>query len=326
MHLALENTACERAITVQGILDTLRGFPLLETLLIVDLGVSQDPTHDQSPVCLPKLRSIELDSNEVRCGLIPYLQFSPDVTAGFRGMFLKDVWGDVSLVVVAAMQHVLGRMDIRCVTLAVSSYNNGIAKFLVRFDGLRGSLEISTSSLYTNTELQNVLFGSRGVLFSHSPRIGNVRELHLVGSSLEDGQGFDHINVAMPNLVSISLFHCKGANLLGVPTQANPLSPPFSHLERIMVLGPEPGLRGIVKARRDGGVPLKTLVVGRGPTGFGHNHLEDYTKLGELVGDLHIGYPTEILKWGMGNEIFNIWSEIEVPGPVSPNGNLMVLS
>ena len=77
----------------------------------------------------------------------------------------------------------------------------------------------------------------------------------------------------------------------------------------------------MAKARRDYGVPLKTLVVGRGPRRFEYEHLEDYTVLGELVGDLRIWCSTEVLEWGTENEILNIWSTAEFPGPV-----LMVLS
>ena len=78
------------------------------------------------------------------------------------------------------------------------------------------------------------------------------------------------------------------------------------------------------KGRRDYGVPLKTLVVGRGPRRFEYEHLEDYTVLGELVGDLRIGCSTEVLEWGTENEILNIWSTAEFPDPVSPSdGKLM---
>ena len=324
-HLALEHTGYGREVTVQSILDTLRGCPLLETLLITHSCVSQDPIYDYSPVCLPMLRSIELGSYEVRCGLILYLQFPPDVKVGFRAMLLKDIYGDVPLVVMAPVQHVLGRIDIRCITLAASPHHEGGAKLLVRFEGLGGSLEISTCGVYTRTEPQNVLFDPRGVLFSHSPRIENVRELHLIGCSFKDGQGFYHLNAAMPELVSISFFRCKGSNLLGLLARANPSSPPFPQLENITVLGSESGLRRIAKIRRDRGVPLKTVVVGRGPMRSEYNYLEDYAELGELVGDLRVGCPTEILKWGTGNEISDVWSGSEVPGPVSPNLSLMAL-
>ena len=52
-----------------------------------------------------------------------------------------------------------------------------------------------------------------------------------------------HIHAAMPNLVSIS-FHCEGPCAFGLLTPTDPSSPPFPHLELIMVFGSESGLRG----------------------------------------------------------------------------------
>jgi len=45
----------------------------------------------------------------------------------------------------------------------------------------------------------------------------------------------------------------------------------------------------------------------------------------ELVDDLRTGCPTEILEWGIGNEVLTLWSTAETQGPVSPNRKLMVL-
>jgi hypothetical protein len=228
------------------------------------------------------------------------------------------------LVVVATIQHVLGRIDIRCITLAAPPPQMGGAKLLVRFDGLQGSLEISTRSVYADTELRNALFGPRGVLFSHSPHTENVRELHVVGCFFGGGSGLYHINTALPNLVSIS-FHWNGPRIFELLAPTNPSSPPFPHLERVMIIGPESGLEEMARKRRDCGVPLKMLVVGRGPGGFEYDHLENYAALGELVGDLHVGCPAEILEWGSRNEIFNFWSTIETPGLVSLDGNLKAM-
>ena len=72
-------------------------------------------------------------------------------------------------------------------------------------------------------------------------------------------------------------------------------------------------------------VPLKTIVIGRGLEEFEYEHLEDYSALEELVEDLRIGCPTEIVEWGTENEILNILSTSKTPGPVRPNWNLMVL-
>jgi len=85
-----------------------------------------------------------------------------------------------------------------------------------------------------------------------------------------------------------------------------------------MVLGPESGLGAMAKARRDCGVPLKTLVIGRGSGEFEYHRAWDYTALEELVDELRTGCPTEITEWGSENEILNIWSTIEIPCPVSP--------
>jgi len=99
----------------------------------------------------------------------------------------------------------------------------------------------------------------------------------------------------MPDLVSIS-FRCEGHSLLGLLTSINSSSPPFPYLECIVILGPGSGLREIAKRRRDCGIPLKTIIVARGPSGFEHDRLEDYTELGQLVDDLRIGCPIEILE------------------------------
>lgn len=336
-HLALEQAAYHQNVTVQLILDMLRGYPLLETLLITGSGVRQNPTRDHSPVPLPHLRSIELGAYEVCSGLTTYLQFPPNAAAGFRMLPLSDVCGDIPLEIMAAMQHVLRMVDIHTITLAVPPYSRGDVELLVRFDGLQGSLEMTIRGANTHTQLWDVFFGPRGALFSHSPRIENVRELHIVYCPFEDGRGMDHINAAMSNLVSISFSYCEGPHLFGLLAPTNPLSPPFPHLKRVMSLGPESELRGMAKARRDHGVPLKTLVVGRPPRGIKHDlggptapeefeydRLEDYTVLEEFVEDLCVGCPTEILEWGTGNDILDVWSTAGIPGPVSPNVRLVL--
>ena len=325
VHLALEQASHNRSFATLSILDVLRDCPLLETLFIVDWGVQENPTRDHSPVSLPHLRSIELGVYEVHSGLVAHLHLPPNVAAGFRMLWETDVGGDVPLEVVAAVQHVLRRIDIRCITLAAPPHpqeNKG--GLLIRFAGLQGSLEITTYRIYTHMQLWNAFFDARGVLFSYSPRIENVRELHIVGCSFEDGHRMDHINAAMPNLVSISFFHCEGPHIFGLLTPTDPSSPPFPHLERVMIFGPESELIGMTKARRDHGVPLKTLIVGRAVGGFEYGHLEDYAVLGEFVEDLRVGCPTRVLEWGAGNEVLKVWSADGVPGPVSPTRKMMV--
>jgi len=338
VHLALEQTEHHRALTVQSTLDILRGCPLLETLLIIRSSIHQKPTRDHSPVSLPHLRSIELGLHEVHSGLVTHLLLPPNVATGFRMLSSTDMSGDIPLEFVTAAQHTLRRVDIRCITLAVALHSQRSTELLVCFEGLRGSLEMTISGVRTHAELWDVLFGPGGVLFSHSPRIENVRELHIVGCFFEDGRGMGHINAAMPNLISISFFHCGGPHVFGLLTPTNPLSPPFPYLEWVMVLGPESELRGMAKRRRDHGVPLKTLAVGQLPRGFEcdledsaeleefeYDHLEDYTTLEEFVGDLRIGCPTDILQWGTRNEILSVWSTVGIPGSVSPNWKLMLL-
>ena len=232
------------------------------------------------------------------------------------------------------MQHVLRRIDIRRITLLVASPGpHGGAWLLVSFEGLSGSLEITSCSSGTNAQIRDVFFGPRGVLFSQSPHIEGVKEINIVGCPFDGDQESHHIHKAMPNLISISFFRCRGSHMFGLLAPTNTLSPPFPHLERVMVLGSESGLREMAKARRDHGVPLKTLVVGRGPGRSVDDHLEDYTALRKLVGDLHIDCPTEVLEWGTGNEILdvwceilNLWSETEGYGPVSSANGKPVLS
>ena len=70
--------------------------------------------------------------------------------------------------------------------------------------------------------------------------------------------------------------------MFGPLTPTDPSSLPFPHLERIMVSGQESGLREMAKARRDFGVPLKTVGIGRGPRGSKCGHPEDYYSAGRV--------------------------------------------
>jgi len=337
-HLALEQAGYRQNFTTRSLLDMLRACPLLETLLLAESSF-YDPDRDHTPVPLPYLRSIELGVQEVRSGLITHLLFPSTVAAGFRELPYSDVCSDIPPAVVASMNHALRRVGIDRITLALPPVTRHVILF-VRFEGLQGSLELTIGDMRTDSRAWDVLFGPRGVLFSHSPRIENVRELHIVGiyCSFVDSRRLDHINAAMPNIVSISFFHCEG-HIFTLLAPTNPPSPPFPRLERLMFLGWESELRRIVETRRDHGVPLKTLVVGRLPEGFEYGlescaeiaefeyrHLEDYTELEEFVEDLRLGCPTEILEWGTENEILNTLSTVGVPDPVSPNVQLVVVS
>ena len=323
VHLALEQGGYDP--TIESTLNTLRGCPLLETLLIVHLSGYSDRTRDHSPVSLPYLRGIELGAPEVHSGLITHLQFPPNVAVGLRTLFAPDICGEITPFVMATMQHILRRVDIRCITLTAPLSQHQL--YLVRFEWPVGSLEIMIFCT-GHAQLRDIFFGQGGVLFSHSPHIENVRELHVVGCPFDDHRGLDHISVAMPNLVSISFFNCFGRYMFGsllTPIPIDPSPPPLPHLKHIMVLGQELGLTEMAKARRDFGVPLKTVAIGRGLGWFEYDHQEDYPALEKLVDDLWIGCPTEIVEWGTENEILNVWSASEAPGPVSPNVNLMVL-
>ena len=161
----------------------------------------------------------------------------------------------------------------------------------------------------------------------------------MIGCYSFDDQGWPSINTALPNLVSISFFHCDGPTMFGPLTPTNASSPPFPHLEDVMVLGPGSGLREMVKARKDYGVPLKTLVAGQKPSGFTNDPWDNFIRtekyvgndpmdcdgIGEFVNNLHVGCPAKIIEWGARNEIMNIWSTIGVPGPVGSNKNVMAL-
>ena len=337
VHLALEDTEGTRNVASQSILGVLRGCPRLKTLLIVNSGAGPlDPTRDHPPVSLPNLRSLELGSPEVH--LTAYLQFPPNVAVGFRKLGSDSVFGCVSPIVMAAMQRVLGRINIHRITLARHIPLGGDMTNLIRFEGQRASLEITTKASHSNA----TLLTPGGVLFSRSLGIENTKELQIIGyyfhNRLVNNQGWFHINSFMPNLVSISFFRCKERDMFVPLTPTDHSSPPFPHLNHVMVLGEGPGLREMVKARRDYGVPLKTLMVGQRPRGSENDHLEpyaareeyvgdhpeDWAGVVEFVGDLRVGCPTEIVQWGDGNEIMNFWSTVGVPGPVSQNQNLMI--
>jgi len=166
VYLALEQTGYRQDITLQSILNMLHGCPLLETLLIPYSGIQRGGTRDHSPVRLPSLRSLELGPDEVHCGLVLHLQFPKKIAAGFRMMPIHGMWYDVPQVVKATIRHALRRINIRCITLAAPLRPIGILDLLIRFDGLGGSLEITTCGLYFSTGLLNIFFSSKGVLSS----------------------------------------------------------------------------------------------------------------------------------------------------------------
>ena len=292
-HLALQSTGRWENLTVQKVLDMLRRSPLLETLLLGSSG-------------------IEVDEDELLSGLINYLDFPKNIAAGFRTMHWTELWGNsASSVVTAAIKHVLKRIDIDCITLAVVVDRLGTLELLVRFEGPQGSLEINAGGI-DSTVLPD-LFGPQGILFS----IQSVRKLHIFNCHFDDSQ---ELRAAMPNVVSISFFNCPGHLISELLAPSNTSSPPFPHLERVMFLGHESGLEGMARGRRDLGVLLKTLVIGRAPKYTEYKPLEDYEVLESLVDDLQVGCPAQVLNWGARNEIVSIWSGVTVPGKVSLRG------
>ena len=177
--------------------------------------------------------------------------------------------------------------------------NNSHLLVLVRFKGVKGSLEITAGDVVTHTQIRDALLGPSGAPSSHSPRLENARELHIVGCFFGDAQGSRQVSTTIPNLVFISFFHSGGPNPFGLLTPTDPSSLPFR------------------------GVEVKTLVIGRGPGEFKDDHPEDPSALGEFVDDLRIGCPAKTLEWGAWNDILNIWSTVEVPSRVSPDGGLV---
>jgi len=233
VHLTLDEPRLRQRVALQSILNALRGCPRLETLFISDSCSDYgDLIDDHSLVSLPRLRTIELGPYEVQSYLVTHLQLPPNIAAGFRMLPITKIHGAIPLTVVTAMRHVLGRIDIRCITLAVPPCPQETPDLFIRFEGLQTSLEI-TSQADTYEELREVFFGPRGVLFSHSPRINNVRELRIIGCPFADGQVLDHINVAMPNIVSISFFHCEEPHVFVLPPPNRPfitsISTPRTH-------------------------------------------------------------------------------------------------
>ena len=317
-HLALERMGNGQTFTTKTILDMLRGCPLLETLLLDRSGVPPTGATPGDPsVCLPLLRSIEVGEHEVNSGLITYLDLPSNIAVGFRAMYLDHVARDVLSIVSASIRHVLSRIDTRCITLATTPRAQ-LTRLLIRFGGLSGSLEITTG-VHPCAQPWPELLSPEGILFSNSSHTENVTELQIVGSSFDSCPKLHHVNAAMPNLVSASFFHCDGRYTFELLAPQNTSSPPFPHLECVMVLGSDTGLEEMARRRKDLGVPLKTIVVGREP--FQHNRLKDYPVLRCLVDDLRLGCPTETLEWEAGNEIRNIWSAAGVSRPVSPAGN-----
>ena len=90
----------------------------------------------------------------------------------------------------------------------------------------------------------------------------------------------------MPSVRTISFVLCNASRAFEPLTQSeDPSSLPFLRLKRVIVLGTELRLKEMAR-RRDLGVPLKTLIIGRIP--------KVLAELEELVDGLRVGFPVEI--------------------------------
>lgn len=162
IHLSLETAHCtHERTTVQSVLKMLRGCPRLETVLIDSIIPSFPIQASYATVTLSKLHSIELGSPEAQSGLVTFISFPQGAAVGFRGVTDGD-WPYKSI------QHVLPPIDIESITVAQIRRKG--SKRLVRFEGIKGSLEI----LIYDGDGRSV-FGLDGILFSCSPRLDDVK-------------------------------------------------------------------------------------------------------------------------------------------------------
>ena len=278
---------------------------------------------DLPPVSLPNLRSIELGSYEVISELITNLQFPPTVAVGFRSLGGYSVCGDnVPPAVMNSSRHVLGGMDVQTVILAVAAPRSGEHfQALIRFEGTHGSLEVTLRSWFMD---EASIFCGRGVLFSFTLRLVNVKELQIAECYIDPTVEVGHLVAVMPNLTSICFFHCvwhEGNSAFRLIYPSDPhQSPPFPHLERLTVLGPGPGLTQVARRRKECGVPLKTVVIGPEPLPYTP---EQIAELRELVDDVRVEVPPGISEWSIGNRTLDMWSEAGIPGPVSATRGLI---
>jgi len=134
----------------------------------------------------------------------------------------------------------------------------GYVGSLVRFEGVDGSLKMTSQS--RNMEEVPTLFGEHSALFSFAPHLNGVRELQLAGCFISSWLDVDHLAMAMPNLASISLFHCdhnkRDMAFRLVSGSGRGPRPPFPRLEHLTVLEPGIGLMEVCRERKKRGSPL----------------------------------------------------------------------
>lgn len=299
IHLSLENTISGFSrITIQSVLKMLQGCSQLETVLINILSDGTGELQSYSPVNLPKLRSVELGRTEVWAGLVFPLRFHPGVAVGFRNIPATQVtWPRKSI------RHVLGMVDIGSVTLAHIRHSEdvGYDACLIRFEGSTGSLEITVLE-----ELGRDPFGPDGLLLSHSPRLENVKTLHVMNCHMSDNT-LTAIASAMCNLVSISFIgHNECLSSLGdSPTL-------FPHLEHIAGLPAAEDLIWVARAREQYGMPLKALDIHDEP-GHRATYLADLRK---FVDDVRVWRCADLPKRWTGNALLDVWEAAGYHGPV----------
>ena len=310
IHLALETTEPGLEYTAHSVLDMLRGCPQLETVLVNCLVKPTRIQQSYPPITLPNLRSIELGDRETQAGLILPLRFPPATPVGFREM---SVLADPT--VRESIQHVLAAVDIQSVTLAqfddtvdgkLARRDVGDYGELVRYEGPKGSLEITTHEAFN-------LYQLRKLLLSHSPKLDNVKTLRIMDFDMHDDihKIFTSTVSAMNNLISISF--------VSYPLFPEPLVPKgglpvlLPHLKHISGLRPESQLVELARARRGKGVPLNALDVDGSPEDGETAFIRELQELVEVVKVWRCG---SLPKRWTDSLLMDVWEDAGYFGPV----------
>jgi len=308
IHLSLESTTSKSSkTTIKSVLDILRGCSQLETILINFLTSWDTPHGLHTPVTLPKLRCIELGYTEVWCGLVLPLRFPPGVAVGFRGVSaIGGAWPCESI------WHVLAMINIGAITLAHIRRTKNIGygerdTCLIQFGGPKGSLEIILLPMDNQDP-----FGPNGPLLSHSPKLNDVKTLHIMDCHITDDT-LTAIASAMQNLISITFSGSYVYPKPLTPMGGSPLL--FPHLKQIVGLPLEGKLVEMAKARKENGMPLDALDV--------HDHPENkYTsrciaELREIIEDVKVWYCANLPECWTSNTLLDAWEAAGYCGPVS---------
>jgi hypothetical protein len=316
IHLSLERLYSGSRTTVPSILCMLRGCPQLETIVLNFIEQNEedyDIFSDGWPtVTLPKLLAIDLGSEEVSGRLVMYLQFPPTVDVGFRMENLYDFEHDWDSDIFCSVESVLSRIHIQSITLAAStSPDDGNHEvILTRFEGLQGSLEICTSTSGYDWDIifdphEDLLFGR----FNGNFEV--VRTLNILDCS----EAVPFLAERLPNVTSINFLNYSGGeDAYGTLFPTNPLSPPYTKLECVTGVSSDPGLVGMAKARKECGVPLKTVELLVDKLG---DVPEELVELSQYVEQVKFTSQTRNLGWGTNNAILEAWEGTGHRAPVS---------